>query len=93
MREEPEYSRRFPDAIPCRIELETKSGERKIAKVDYPRGHVRNPMSDEEINDKFRTLAKRVLDVGWADHVLELLWRIDDSTDVSEIFRAIQVAG
>lgn len=93
MREEPEYSQRFPDAIPCRIELVTRSGERKIAEVDYPRGHFRNPMSDDEINDKFRALAKRILDAGQIDHVLELLWHIEDSTRVSRIFRAIRVAG
>ena len=61
VKEDPELTRRFPQFLPCRIEITTKSGERKVAQTDYPRGHYKNPMSDEEVNDKFRGLAQRAL--------------------------------
>ena len=61
VKEDPEFSRQFPRIVPCRIEAATKSGERKVATVEYPRGHVKNPMTNDEVRAKFFSLAGRVL--------------------------------
>ncbi|HEY2677776.1 MAG TPA: MmgE/PrpD family protein [Steroidobacteraceae bacterium] len=43
------------------FEIVLKSGQRKSVRVDYHRGHWKNPMSDAELEAKFRSLAGRQL--------------------------------
>ena len=79
--EDADFTRRFPSAIPCRLEIRTCRGELKTAAIDYPRGHVKNPMSDDEVETKFRTLAGRVLPAARVDSALAWLWNIDQERD------------
>jgi 2-methylcitrate dehydratase len=90
VKEDPEFTRRFPEMIPCRIEVKTTSGEHKTVTVDYPRGHVKNPMTDAEIEGKFRGLAERVLAPRQVDSGLEALWKIEESDTLDPIFEALQ---
>lgn len=75
--EDPEFTARFPSALPCLLEVRTGSGEVRAATVEYPRGHVENPMTDAEIEAKFRTLARRVLTEQKVETALRELWTID----------------
>jgi len=59
--------------------------------VDYPRGHAKNPMTDEEVEEKFRRLASRVLSSGQISFILESLWTLENQKDVSEILEAFAV--
>ena len=93
VKEDPEFTRRFPRDAACRIEITSKSGQRKTATVDSPRGHVNNPMTDEEVNAKFRSLAGRVLSKEHVDRALERLWRLDEADDLGAIFETVQVGG
>jgi 2-methylcitrate dehydratase len=81
------------DKLPCRMEITTKSGERKVAVVDYPRGHALNPMSDEEVSDKFRGVARRALAADRVAGALETLWRLDAAPNLDAIFDAVRVEG
>jgi len=36
-------------------EIVTKDGKTYTARVDYPKGHPKNPMSDHELEVKFRS--------------------------------------
>lgn len=93
VKEEAEFSRRFPDAIPCRIEIVTKSGKRKVGEVEFPRGHVGNPMADDEINSKFCGLAERVLSRAQTERALQVLWGLDEATNLSAMYEAMQIDG
>ncbi len=93
VQEDPEITRAFTDKVPCRIELVTRSGERKIATTDYPRGHYENPMSDEEVGAKFRAMAKRALPAQKVEQALDALWRLDAAPDLNAIFDAVTFHG
>lgn len=80
--EDPEFTRRFPSATPCRMEIRTRRGDVKLAAVEYPRGHFKNPMSDEEVETKFLALAGRLLPAGPLQSGLKRLWNIDREGDV-----------
>ena len=71
----------------------TRSGERKIATTDYPRGHYENPMSDEEVGAKFRAMAKRALPAQKVEQALDALWRLDAAPDLNAIFDAVTFHG
>ncbi|MBI4191809.1 MAG: MmgE/PrpD family protein [Betaproteobacteria bacterium] len=90
-KEDPEITRRYPQQMPCRIEITTKSGERKIAQIDYPRGHDKNPMSDEEVSEKFRGFVQRALRSARVDQALQALWQLESASDLDEIFEALKI--
>jgi len=75
----------------CELEVVLKSGARKTVRVEYHRGHFKNPMTDAEMDEKFRLMAQKHLDVGRVDNLLHLLWGIDDVPQVSTLIAATQV--
>ena len=47
-------------------------------------------MSDEEINDKFRSLARRALSKKRVEQALAALWQLDAVPGLDAIFKAVQ---
>jgi 2-methylcitrate dehydratase len=82
-----EANRRAPEAMLCDVEVVTQSGQRYSSEVAYHKGHYKNPMSDSEIEAKFRSLAHDLLSPGQTDRLLNRLWRLEDVKDVGEILR------
>ena len=87
-----EADRRMPEAMLCRMELVMTSGATHQAVVEYHRGHWKNPLSDTEVEAKFRKLAAGVLDPAKTDRLLEALWRVDELDDAGEIVRLTKAA-
>jgi 2-methylcitrate dehydratase len=82
-----EADRRMPEAMLCKMALTTHSGETHHARVEYHKGHWRNPMSDAEVEAKFRKLAQAVLRDDQIDRLLESLWRFEALADAGEVVR------
>jgi 2-methylcitrate dehydratase len=70
---------------PCDLEIVLKSGERKNVRVEYHRGHWKNPMTDAEVEEKFRALARRQLPAAQTDTLLRQLWGLDSLPQAGEI--------
>jgi 2-methylcitrate dehydratase len=70
---------------PCDLEIVLASGERRHVRVDYHRGHWKNPMTDAEVEDKFRSLARRQLPAARADDLLRQLWALDGLGQISDL--------
>jgi 2-methylcitrate dehydratase len=62
----------------CDFELVLKSGERKAVRVEYHRGHFKNPMTDAEMEEKFRSLARKHLAAERTDALLRQLWALEE---------------
>ena len=62
----------------CDFEVVLKSGMQKSIRVEYHRGHPRNPMTDAEMEEKFRSLARRYLSADRIDALLRQLWSLED---------------
>ncbi len=82
-----EANRRMPEAMLCELTLVTKSGGTHTAVVEYHKGHYKNPMSDAEVEEKFRKLAANLLTESQTDQLLERLWKFEDVADAGEIVR------
>lgn len=93
IREDPELTRRFPEQMPCRIEIKLKSGETKVGTAENPRGHDKNPMTDDEVSAKFRNLAQRVLPQARVEQMLSAIWRLDTASNLDAIFEAMRTGG
>lgn len=75
----------------CELEIVLNSGERKTVRVEYHRGHFKNPMTDAEMEEKFRLMAQKYLSADRVDNLLRLLWRIESEPQVSTIIAATRV--
>jgi 2-methylcitrate dehydratase len=75
----------------CELELVLKSGARKTVRVEYHRGHFKNPMTDAEMEEKFRLLAQKHLAADRLDNLLRLLWNIENAPQVSALIAATRV--
>ena len=62
----------------CDFEIVLKSGQRKAVRVEYHRGHPKNPMTDAEMEEKFRSLARRHLPADRIDALLRQLWTLEN---------------
>ena len=61
LREDDALSAGYPDGIPNRVTVELQDGTRLSSEVAHPRGHARNPMSDDEVREKFTSNSGRRL--------------------------------
>ena len=86
-----EANQRAPEAMLCDVEVVTRSGERYAAEVPYHKGHYKNPMTDAEVEAKFRSLAQDFLSPAQTDTLLEKLWNLEQVEDIGEVIRLTQV--
>lgn len=85
--ESPELSARFPESWSCRLSIRMAGGERVVAEVINPKGHISNPINDSELEAKFRGM--------WRDYgndreckvALEGLWSFDSVKDIGEVLK------
>ena len=89
--EDPELTRQVPRCFPCRMDMRVTGGRVKSAAMQYPRGHHDDPMSDEEVNAKFRLLALRKLPPERVERALDHIWAIDASPSAGEIFDLFKI--
>jgi 2-methylcitrate dehydratase len=82
-----EANRRMPKAMLCKLTLVRKDGQHHTAIVEYHKGHWKNPMSDSEVEAKFRSLAERVQPSAATDRLLERLWKLEAAGDAGELMR------
>jgi 2-methylcitrate dehydratase PrpD len=72
----------------ARIEVELTDGRRVSWFVEQSLGNIHRPLSDRQLDDKFRRCAARALPPGAADVVLDRCWRIAELDDVSSLIDA-----
>ncbi len=84
VREDAEFSARFPQWAASRIKLTTASGDVLVEEVHCPQGHANSPMSDSDIEAKFRDLFSTFGPAEQAERVLNELWKIERSVDLGQ---------
>lgn len=72
------------------VSVTLKNGERHSKRVDKLSGWVGHPLTREQRLRKFHSCARRVLDAQAADRVVELVDRLDEPEDVTEIMDIVR---
>jgi 2-methylcitrate dehydratase len=75
----------------CELEVVLKSGARKIQRVEYHRGHFKNPMTDAEMEEKFRLLVGKHLPAERVDRLLRILGNIENEPTLGNLISATLV--
>ncbi|MDE1761593.1 MAG: MmgE/PrpD family protein [Candidatus Micrarchaeota archaeon] len=89
VREVPEFTRLFNmggTTNPSDIRIKLGDGGILYEKVIYSRGHPENPMSDEEIEQKFYGLAKMQISEAKSGRILNKLWQLERVGRARELF-------
>lgn len=81
----------YPEAVPNRVTVRLASGKTIVKQVDYHKGHPKNPMTNEDIEKKFRTLTKRYYGDPQTQKALRTLWNLDKVKDLSGILHVFLV--
>jgi len=73
----------------ARVTMTLRNGERLSRHVPNALGSLARPMSDEDIERKFRDLAQDVLPQAQIDQAIGLCWKIDEQPDAGRVGAAL----
>lgn len=83
--ENPEFTRLHPTEWPCRIVVTGRNGVRKVAEARHFKGHAKRPLTEAEVEHKFRALTRTRLTHDEADAILARALRLEQLADVGEL--------
>jgi len=87
-----ECQKAWPGAILNIVEVKTKRGEKHSAQVFHHKGHPKNPMSDKEVEKKFRSLSCGVLASTRVDEILDQIWNLERLKDLEKFVEMFVVS-
>jgi 2-methylcitrate dehydratase len=85
-----ECQRDWPEATLSILEVTTTGGERHSTRVRYHKGHPKRPMSDREVEDKFRRLSQGLFTPRQMDAILDQLWHLEEVRDIRGLVEMFQ---
>ena len=78
---------------PSRTEVILKRGKRIAHKIDTPKGHPLNPLTDRELEAKYMALCLRSIPEGVAQELMDTIMRLEELDDIAELTRFFRLAG
>ena len=82
--EDPAYTAGWPSRQTCLVEVTTTAGETLVGRVDNPRGEAADPVSYQQVEDKFLGLTSPIFR-GAEGRAAELLKGMDSIQKASEL--------
>ena len=89
VRSDPNLTKRYPRGIPAILEIIDNAGKKYRKRVEFPRGHYRNPMTDKEVEEKFCRLTMNMITKDRADEFLRKSWKLESVTDISDMLATL----
>jgi len=56
-----EFEKMFPEKQPSKVVIKTKDGREFSEYLEYPKGDPREPMTEEDLDNKFNALSEKLL--------------------------------
>ena len=82
---DPEIEKVFPALQRVIVNITTTDGRMLSKQLDFPKGDPRNPLTDQEVEEKFAALADGVLSTGAQKKLKEAIWNLEDSESVCKL--------
>ncbi len=89
--QDPECDAAWPEAILNILTVQTSDSREHTASVPYYTGHFKKPMSDTDIEDKFRRLTTGLLDESRQQAALDRLWHLEEQTDLGQVMASMAI--
>ncbi|NUP89115.1 MAG: MmgE/PrpD family protein [Candidatus Sumerlaeia bacterium] len=81
----PEFEPLFPAKQPNHVTITTTKGEKFELRVDYPKGDPRDPMTMEEIETKFHSLAAPIVSEKRRNQIKDAINHLEDIENTGEL--------
>lgn len=85
-----EMDRLYPRYLAARVEITTKGGSVYSAVVQAPRGYPEDPLTRQELEEKFRALSGGILTPSAVDRVLTMVTDLDRVPDIRVLTAALR---
>jgi 2-methylcitrate dehydratase len=82
-------SARYPAGIPNRLTIRLADGKQLVKEVEFPRGHARNPMTDQEVEAKFLRMAEKRLGKERCQKIMTACWQLDKLNQAGELLKLL----
>jgi len=82
---DPEIEKVFPALQRVVVNIETTDGRSFSKQLDYPKGDPRNPLTDQEVEEKFAALADGVLSKNAQKQLKDAVWNMERLRSVGEL--------
>jgi 2-methylcitrate dehydratase PrpD len=86
---DPGFNQKYPGTLAAELEIKTQDGRRFQGESIYPKGHPQNPMTDEEIKEKFRRLALNTLDRVQTQKITEKVYDLEWAERTDELIQLL----
>ena len=86
-----EFNKDFPVKRLVHIQIITRQGETFTIWGEYPKGTPENPMTNEELEWKFRSLASKVMNEGQMRRIKEVVYGLDELDDIGSLMDVLIV--
>jgi 2-methylcitrate dehydratase PrpD len=90
---DPELDGGWPETYASIVEVTTSDGRHLSARVNHAKGTMENPLTPEEIQRKYLTLATTVTTAAHAERIAELVRRADRLADMSGLAALLRNPG
>jgi 2-methylcitrate dehydratase len=70
-------------------EIRLKNGETYKKRVERPKGHPDNPMTDKDLEDKFRSMAEKYMTEGQIKKAIATIYAMEKLDDVNKLMKTI----
>jgi 2-methylcitrate dehydratase len=87
---DPEIEKVFPALQRVIVHIDTTDGRSFDKQLDYPKGDPRNPLTDQEIEEKFTALAEGVLSPSAQQRVKDAVWNLERVGSVTELMALME---
>ena len=82
---DPEIEKVFPALQRVIVNITTRDGRTFTRQLDYPKGDPRNPLTDQEVEEKFAALAEDVLSTRAQKKLKDAIWNLEKIGSVSKL--------
>ncbi|NMA69278.1 MAG: MmgE/PrpD family protein [Desulfitobacterium sp.] len=90
IRSREDFSAMYPEKLPFRAIVEAKDGRRFEYTTLYQLGSVENPLSDEDLLKKWRSLFYEKYDTEHTEKILDVLLNLENSPSVKSVWKLME---
>ncbi len=86
-----EFEKMFPAKQPSKVKVVLKNGQEFSAQLDYPKGDPREPMSDDDLTNKFKSLCSNLIPDSKQDQIKETIFTLEHFDSIKELMEILKI--
>jgi 2-methylcitrate dehydratase PrpD len=87
--EDTDMDRRWPREEPSEVTLQLKDGSTYTAAVNFAKGSLENPLTENELKEKFRILAGSILSRAAVEKIIDMVSHLEELGNIRELIKRI----